>query len=226
MIKVKDLTLIYGNGTIALENVNLEIKPGEIVYMTGPSGSGKTSLLKLIMGMEYPSKGSLEVLGHEIRRQEASNIRKLRRKMGPVFQEFRLIKGRTVIENIILGMRFLNFSQQEIEQNADDALNKVGLAHKRDSLVEELSWGESQRIAIARAIARKPSLILADEPTGNLDLENATKILDILISLKDENTSVIIATHASHLIQDIQEGTFIQVDKGNVQVERRGGKVN
>ena len=102
----------------------------------------------------------------------------------------------------------------------------MGLAHKRDSLVEELSWGETQRIAIARAIARKPSLILADEPTGNLDLENATKILDILISLKDENTSIIIATHASHLIQDIQKGIFIQVDKGNLQVERRGGNVN
>lgn len=222
MIEAKNMTLVYGDGTKALKDVNLKVGTGEIAYITGPSGSGKTSLLKLIMGMEYPTKGYLKVMEQHITMQEAANIRKLRRNIGPVFQEFRLIKGRTVIENIILGMRFLKFSPREIEENSSYALEKVGLKHKGDSLVEKLSWGESQRVAIARAVARKPSLILADEPTGNLDVDNAINILDILTSLKDEGTTVIIATHATHLIEEKQKGIFVRIEKGNLQLERRG----
>lgn len=221
MIEAKNISLVYGDGTKALKEVNLHIKRGEIAYITGPSGSGKTSLLKLIMGMEYPTEGSLKVMGQSMVREQAPNIRKLRRNMGPVFQEFKLIKGRTALENIVLGMRFLNFNPKEMEANANKALEKVGLSHKRDSLVEKLSWGESQRIAIARAIARKPSLVLADEPTGNLDIDNALNILDILTSLKDEETTVIITTHATHLIRDREEGLFIRIEEGNLQWERR-----
>lgn len=171
--------------------------------------------------MEYPTEGSLKVMGQSMVKEQASNIRKLRRNMGPVFQEFKLIKGRTALENIVLGMRFLNFNPKEMEANANKALEKVGLSHKRDSLVEKLSWGESQRIAIARAIARKPSLVLADEPTGNLDIDNALNILDILTSLKDEETTVIITTHATHLIRDREEGLFIRIEEGDLQWERR-----
>ncbi|CCQ98042.1 ABC transporter related [[Clostridium] ultunense Esp] len=221
MIEAKNISLVYGDGTKALKEVNLHIKRGEIAYITGPSGSGKTSLLKLIMGMEYPTEGSLKVMGQSMVKEQASNIRKLRRNMGPVFQEFKLIKGRTALENIVLGMRFLNFNPKEMEANANKALEKVGLSHKRDSLVEKLSWGESQRIAIARAIARKPSLVLADEPTGNLDIDNALNILDILTSLKDEETTVIITTHATHLIRDREEGLFIRIEEGDLQWERR-----
>ncbi|HSH35955.1 cell division ATP-binding protein FtsE [Schnuerera sp.] len=221
MIEAKNMVLVYGDGTRALKNVNLNIKSGEIVYITGPSGSGKTSLLKLIMGMEYPTKGYLKVMGQYMAEEEERNIRKLRRNIGPIFQEFKLIKGRTALENIILGMRFLHFTPKNMEMNANEALEKVGLGHKRDSLVEKLSWGESQRIAIARAIARKPSLILADEPTGNLDMDNALNILDILTSLKDDETTVIITTHATHLIEDKEEGIFIRIEEGNLQLERR-----
>ncbi|WP_025640615.1 cell division ATP-binding protein FtsE [Schnuerera ultunensis] len=221
MIEAKNISLVYGDGTKALKEVNLHIKRGEIAYITGPSGSGKTSLLKLIMGMEYPTEGSLKVMGQSMVKEQASNIRKLRRNMGPVFQEFKLIKGRTALENIVLGMRFLNFNPKEMEANANKALEKVGLSHKRNSLVEKLSWGESQRIAIARAIARKPSLVLADEPTGNLDIDNALNILDILTSLKDEETTVIITTHATHLIRDREEGLFIRIEEGDLQWERR-----
>lgn len=221
MIEAKNISLVYGDGTKALKEVNLHIKRGEIAYITGPSGSGKTSLLKLIMGMEYPTEGSLKVMGQSMVKEQASNIRKLRRNMGPVFQEFKLIKGRTALENIVLGMRFLNFNPKEMEANANKALEKIGLSHKRNSLVEKLSWGESQRIAIARAIARKPSLVLADEPTGNLDIDNALNILDILTSLKDEETTVIITTHATHLIRDREEGLFIRIEEGDLQWERR-----
>lgn len=221
MIEAKNMALVYEDGTRALKDVNLHIETGEIVYITGPSGSGKTSLLKLIMGMEYPTEGYLNVMGQSMVKEQASNIRKLRRKIGPVFQEFKLIKGRTALENIILGMRFLEFSRKDIEVNANKALEKVGLSHKRNSLVEKLSWGESQRIAIARAIARKPHLILADEPTGNLDVDNALNILDILTSLKDEETTVIITTHATHLIGGREEGLFIRIEEGNLKCERK-----
>ena len=225
MIKAKDISLIYGDGTLGLENVNVDIESGQIVYITGPSGSGKTSLLKLIMGIEYPTKGYLKVMDQPMIKEEASNIRRLRRAIGPVFQEFRLIKGRTALENVILGMRFLGFSPKDMKKNGEDALKKVGLEHKALSLVEKLSWGESQRVAIARAIARKPALILADEPTGNLDIRNALNILEILRSLKDESTTVIITTHATHLIEDIDEGIFLRMNKGNIQVEKRGARI-
>lgn len=221
MIEANNVDLVYGDGTRALKNVNLHIGAGEIVYITGHSGSGKTSLLKLLMGMEYPTKGHLMVMGQAMKKEERHNIRKLRRNIGPVFQEFKLIRGRTAFENIVLGMRFLDFTPKEMEENSKRALEKVGLIHKRDSLVDNLSWGEGQRIAIARAIARRPKLILADEPTGNLDIDNALNIMDILTSLRDESTTVIITTHATHLIKDKKEGIFIRIERGNIELERR-----
>lgn len=222
MIKTKNLSLIYENGTVALKNVNLNIEAGDIVYITGPSGSGKTSLLKLFIGMEYPTVGQVNVLGLNIDKTESKKIRKLRKRIGPVFQEFKLIQGRTSLENVMMGMRFLGMSNKEIKKEAENALIKVGLEHKIKSLVENLSWGETQRVAIARAIARKPAIILADEPTGNLDMDNALNILDLLASIKSEDTAIIITTHAIHLLEDIEVGKFVKVDNGNVSVEVRG----
>ncbi|MEG6614270.1 ABC transporter ATP-binding protein [Pseudoclostridium thermosuccinogenes] len=221
MIEAKGVSLRYKDGTLALHNVNLEIKPGELVYITGPSGSGKTSLLKLFMGVEYPTSGALKVLGQAMFRRESMKIRKLRRKIGPVFQDFRLIEGRTAMENVMMGMRFLGIPSRQIKQNAINALARVGLEHKAYSRVENLSWGEAQRVSIARAVARKPALILADEPTGNLDHANALNILDLLTSFKDKNTTVIITTHATHLIEDQKNATFVRVNKGNISIERR-----
>ncbi|MGI6685359.1 MAG: cell division ATP-binding protein FtsE [Bacillota bacterium] len=221
MIEAKGVSLRYPNGTIGLKEVNLELNPGELIYITGPSGSGKTSLLKLIMGVEYPTTGSLKVLGQEIKKDQTAGIRHLRMKLGSVFQEFRLIKGRTVMENVMLGMRFLDFSQGELKENVDFALEKVGLKHKAYALVENLSWGECQRVAIARAVARKPVLILADEPTGNLDQDNALKILELLTSFKDENTTVMITTHATHLIDSKKASRLLQVNEGSI-IENTG----
>lgn len=221
MIEAKGVSLRYGDGTLALKDINLEVEPGELVYITGPSGSGKTSLLKIFMGMEYPTSGSLKVLGQSITKGESRKIREIRRRIGPVFQEFKLIAGRTAMENVIMGMRFLGISPRQMRENASNALTRVGLAHKTLSHVENLSWGEAQRVAIARAVARKPSLILADEPTGNLDHTNALNILELLTSFKDKNTSVIITTHATHLIEGQRNATFIRVDEGNISIERR-----
>lgn len=222
MIEAKNVNLIYSDETVGLRDVNLEILPGDIVYITGPSGSGKTSLLKLLMGIEYPTTGELKVLGLPMSKDQSANIRKLRRVIGPIFQEFKLIKGRTALENVMMGMRFLGLPPRYIKEEANNALIKVGLEHKRFSLVEHLSWGETQRVAIARAVARKPRIILADEPTGNLDIDNALNILELLTSFKDKDTSVIITTHATHLIENLTEGKFIKVHNGSIKVESRG----
>ena len=222
MIELKDVSLIYPDGTEALKKVNLHIEPGELVFITGPSGSGKTSLLKLMLGMEYVTKGSLKVCGQIMKRSKRGSIRKLRKKIGPVFQEFKLIDGRTALENVMMGMRFLGISPRKMKAEAVNALSRVGLEHKIRTKVEHLSWGEAQRVAIARALARKPSLILADEPTGNLDQTNALNILHMLTSLCDENTAVVITTHATHLIENKEKATYIRVKQGEVTMESRG----
>ncbi|HOO12301.1 MAG TPA: ABC transporter ATP-binding protein [Bacillota bacterium] len=222
MIEAKGVSLRYPDGTLALKGIDLEIGTGELVYITGPSGSGKTSLLKLLMGVEYPTSGSLKVMGQPIAKGQEGNIRRLRKRIGPVFQEFRLIQGRTALENVMMGMRFLGLPYQQAKENAQNALARLGLGHKALSMVENLSWGEAQRIAIARAVARKPRLIMADEPTGNLDHDNALIILDLLTSFRDTNTTVIITTHATHLIWRQEHATFIRMDGGSISVERRG----
>lgn len=220
MIEAKGVCLQYSEGTVALNNIDLQIESGELVYITGPSGSGKTSLLKLFMGVEYPTSGSLKVLGQHMTKGQAPGIRRLRRLIGPVFQEFRLIKGRTALENVMLGMRFLDVPHGSIKENARNALEKVGLGQKALSLVEHMSWGECQRVAIARAVARKPALIIADEPTGNLDKDNAINILELMKSFRDSRTTIIITTHATHLIENEKAVMHIRMDKGNMSWER------
>lgn len=222
MIEANDVSLIYPDGTQALKKVNINIRPGEMVYITGPSGSGKTSLLKLFLGIEYPTSGTLNVLGQTMKRGKGGKIRKLRKRIGPVFQEFKLIEGRTALENVMMGMRFLGVSPKKMKAEATLALTRVGLEHKINAKVDNLSWGEAQRVAIARAVARKPRLLLADEPTGNLDHENALKILKILNSFCDNKTAVVITTHATHLIENQENATYIRVNKGDITIERRG----
>lgn len=222
MVEAKGIYLKYPDGTVALRDINLQVVPGDIIYITGPSGSGKTSLLKLFMGVEYPTEGTLRVLGQPILKKQETGIRRLRTALGPVFQEFRLIKGRTALENVMLGMRFLDIPKSQLKNYASDAIRNVGLENKAHSMIENLSWGECQRIAIARAVARKPALILADEPTGNLDKDNALHILELLTSIKDKSTAVIITTHATHLIEKERYTKHIQMNKGVIEFERLG----
>lgn len=222
MIEAKGVSLKYRDGTLALRDIGLKVSPGELIFITGPSGSGKTSLLKLLIGMEYPTSGSLNVLGQVMESGEEKGIRKIRRAIGPVFQELKLVHGRSSLENVMMGIRFLDFSKKEIRENSRIALEKVGLAHKAHTPVENLSWGEAQRVSIARAIARKPSLILADEPTGNLDKDNAVNILNILSSFSDGNTAVLITTHATHLIENLKNVTILHMDNGSMSIEHRG----
>ncbi|PKM83906.1 MAG: ABC transporter [Firmicutes bacterium HGW-Firmicutes-13] len=222
MIEAREIYLKYPDGTTALKNISLQIKPGELLYVIGPSGSGKTSLLKLIMGIEFPSKGILKVFGQAVNKGNAAGIRRLRRMIGPVFQDFKLIDGRTAMENVMLGTRFLGVTPHQMKDSAIKALIKVGLEHKAFSPVENLSWGERQRVSIARAVSRNPLLILADEPTGNLDRDNALKILGLLTSFRNENTSVVITTHATHLIDEKEDCRCIQLDMGTIYREMKG----
>lgn len=219
MINAKDILLKYPDGTIGLIDINLEVDSGQVVYITGPSGSGKTSFLKLLMGMVYPTSGLLTVLDESINSHNDRNIRKLRKSIGPIFQDFRLLDGRTVLDNVLIGMRFLDFSKTEMIKSAKDTINRVGLEHKTLAMVDNLSYGERQRVAIARAMARKPRLIIADEPTGNLDKSNSLNILDLLTSYRDSNTSVIITTHATHLIQDATDCRKIKILSGKMTIE-------
>lgn len=223
MIEANDISLTYPDGTQALKHVNLHIRPGDLVYITGPSGSGKTSLLKLLMGMEFASEGSLTVLGQTMTKGQEHRIRNFRRKIGPVFQEFKLIERRTALENVMMGMRFLGISPGKMKTEAISALTKVGLEHKIGAKVDNLSWGEAQRVAIARAVARKPVLLLADEPTGNLDHDNAINILNILNSFRNDKTAVVITTHATHLIEGQENVTYVRVNHGEITVQQ-GGK--
>ncbi len=219
MIKAENLYLRYEDGTIALKDVNLSIPNGKVVFITGHSGSGKTSFLKLLMGMESPTEGDITVLERSMKEIKNHELRELRRSIGPIFQDFKLLNGRTVLDNVLIGMRFLDFTHKEMKENAIEAIEKVGLSHKIRSLVDNLSYGERQRVAIARAVCRKPKLIVADEPTGNLDKDNSLNILELLKSFRDENTTVIITTHATHLLEDETDYIRIKVKYGEMILE-------
>lgn len=220
MIKAENCSLMYKDGTLALKPFNLNIGSGETFFIMGPSGSGKTSLLKLILGIEMPTEGSFEVLGQPICKGNEGDIRKLRKRIGPIFQEFRLLEGRSVMENVMLGLRFLDYSKNEMKALATEYVERVGLEHKLNHTVDRLSWGECQRVAIARAVVRHPELIVADEPTGNLDESNAINVLNLLASFNNGKTSVIITTHATHLVNHIEATSKLHMTNGSFEIER------
>lgn len=223
MIYAAQASLIYRDGTEALKNFDLHIPKGELVYITGPSGSGKTSLLKLLMGIEFTSTGTLEVLGQPMSPHHESAIRRMRQQVGPVFQDFRLLEGRSVLDNVLLGMRFLDISAHDMKLRAEESIQRVGLEHKTHHPIGNLSWGECQRVSIARAVARNPLLIVADEPTGNLDKDNAIHILRLLESFRSPSTTVVITTHATHLMTNGQPVLHLTMEAGHMKAERRGG---
>lgn len=225
MIHAEKASLTYRDGTQALKTFDLHIPKGELVYITGPSGSGKTSLIKLLMGIEFTSTGTLEVLGQSMLHHHEAAIRKMRKQVGPVFQDFRLLEGRSVLDNVLLGMRFLDIKPHERKVRAEESIHRVGLDHKRHHPISNLSWGECQRVSIARAVARNPVLIVADEPTGNLDKENAIHILRLLESFQSPETTVVITTHATHLMSAGQSLLQLTMEAGQMIAERRGADV-
>ncbi|NLZ28547.1 MAG: cell division ATP-binding protein FtsE [Firmicutes bacterium] len=204
MIEAYNLTKKY-NGKTALSQVNLTINRGEFVFIVGPSGAGKSTLLKLIIREIRPTSGILKVFGRNISRLRRSQVSMLRRNVGMVFQDFRLLEGKTVFENVAFAMRVTGVPGREINKRVPLALDLVGLEHKKKSLVTDLSGGEQQRVGLARAIVNKPSMILADEPTGNLDPDNSAELMNLLRSINSYGTTIIVATHDRDAVDRLQK---------------------
>ena len=197
MVQMNDVRMVYGNTEAeALSGVSFTINEGEFVFLVGPSGSGKTTIIKLITGELSPTSGQITVNGFDMQGIKRRKLPKLRRTLGVIFQDFRLIDKMTVYENVAFAMRVIGASNREIKKRVPYVLELVGLENKGRRLPHELSGGEQQRVAIARALVNNPSVIIADEPTGNLDTENGKIVIDLLKKLvKDENYCVIVVTH-------------------------------
>lgn len=191
----------YGDSHDALMDINLTVNSGEIVFVTGHSGAGKSTLLRLLMGMEKPTYGKVSVQGEDLGRLRASRLPYYRRSLGVVFQDHRLLKDRTVMANVSLPLEIKGFSPVDVKRRAQAALDKVGLLDKAQRFPEALSGGEQQRVGIARAVAHRPSLLLADEPTGNLDPQLSRSIMDLFAQFGAIGVTCIIATHDIDLVR-------------------------
>ncbi len=199
MVKIHNVKMMYPNGD-GLDRINLEVRPGEFVYLVGPTGAGKSSVLKLIYMAEFPSEGYVLVDQFNSRDIRASEIPYLRRQLGVIFQDFKLLDDRDVFENVAFALRVTGTRRKEIKRKTLRALAEVGLSHKSRKMPYELSGGEQQRVAIARAIVNEPFILLADEPTGNLDPKTAVEIMNILDKLNARGTAVLMATHNYELV--------------------------
>jgi len=213
MIRIEGLTKRYPGGAAPLAGFDLEVRKGEFVFVTGPSGAGKTTLLRVLLGQEKPTEGRVEILGRDLGRLRPSHVAPLRRAMGVVFQDFKLIAGKSALENVGYVLNVLGLPRAEQKRRAYQALKGVGLGHRLMARPESLSGGEQQRVAIARAVVHEPELILADEPTGNLDPDLAVEIMRIFREINARGTTVVVATHDRDLIRRMQRRTVL-LDQG------------
>ena len=213
MITFENVTKSYGNGAPALSNLNIEIEDGEFVFVVGTSGSGKSTFIKLLLKELEPTEGKIIVNDTELRKLRSGKTAKYRRKVGVVFQDFRLLKDRNVYENIAFAQRVIGVSTREIKKNVPRMLSLVGLSEKYKSFPNELSGGEQQRVALARALVNKPALLLADEPTGNLDPGNSWEIMKLLDEINKQGTTVVVVTHNMEIVERMQK-RVITMKKG------------
>ena len=215
MIRLKDIEMQYSNGTHALRGVNLTIKDGEFVFLVGPSGSGKSTIVKLLTGEIEPTKGRLMVNGFSLTNISEKQIPLLRRTIGIIFQDFRLIDKKTVYQNLSFAMRAVGFSTKEIRERIPYVLKLVGLTEKGDQYPSELSGGEQQRVAIARALINNPYTIIADEPTGNLDPARSYEIMLLLERINQLGTTVLVVTHEKDLVNRFQK-RVVSLEAGKI----------
>ena len=213
MIKLEHVSKSYSAGITALNDVNLEIKDGEFVFIVGDSGSGKSTLIKLLLKELEPTEGIITVDGKVLKKIKRKHIPKYRRKIGVVFQDFRLLKDRNVYDNIAFAQKVIGEPTNHIKKRVPKMLSLVGLAAKYKSFPKELSGGEQQRVAIARALINEPNILLADEPTGNLDNNNAWEIMKLLEEINEKGTTVIVVTHNLEIVK-VMKKRVITVKKG------------
>lgn len=218
MVQLRDVTKTYANGSQGLFGVSLQVKQGDFLFITGPSGAGKTTLLKLLYGAEYPSAGEVIVDQLNVGKLRGDRLSLLRRRIGVVFQDYKLIPSRTVAENIAFVLWAQGFTRKEIERRLPPTLKLVGLQHKANCFPEQLSGGEQQRVSLARAIVGTPPILLADEPTGNLDPDNSQQVLRILQKLNSMGATVIVTTHDEQLVQ-MSNQPVVQLREGNLYRE-------
>lgn len=215
MIELKGVTKEYSKGVPALNGVSLKIEQGEFVFIVGDSGSGKSTLIRLLLKELEPTSGSINVMGKNLSHLKHKAIPYYRRKMGVVFQDFRLLQDRNVYENIAFALRVTETPTRVLKKKVPAALSLVGLAQKYKSYPKELSGGEQQRVAIARAIVNEPSILLADEPTGNLDPANSWEIMKLLEEANHRGTTVVVVTH-NHEIVNAMKKRVITMQKGSI----------
>ena len=215
MIELKEVTKEYAKGVAALNAVSLKIEQGEFVFIVGDSGSGKSTLIRLLLKELEPTSGKITVMGKDLGKLKYNAIPYYRRKMGVVFQDFRLLQDRNVYENIAFALRVTETPTRVLKKKVPAALSLVGLAQKYKSNPKELSGGEQQRVAIARAIVNEPSILLCDEPTGNLDPVNSWEIMKLLDEANQRGTTVVVVTH-NHEIVEAMKKRVITMQKGNI----------
>ncbi len=215
MIRLENVSKSYSEGIPALNSVNIEIKKGEFVFIMGDSGSGKSTLIKLLLKELEPTEGKVYINEQDLSCIKRKQIPKFRRQIGVVFQDFRLLKDRSVYDNVGFALRVVGRSTMTIRKKVPQMLSKVGLAAKYRSFPRQLSGGEQQRVAIARALINEPKILLADEPTGNLDNNNAWEIMKLLEDINAEGTTVVVVTHNLEIVR-VMKKRVIMIDKGIV----------
>ena len=222
MIEFKNVTKRYDHDVVALSDINVNIDKGEFVFLAGPSGSGKSTFLKLMLKEEVPSEGNVVVNGRDLSTVKEREVPYVRRKIGCVFQDFRLLYDKTVYDNIVLALRVVGASEREIRTSVAAALKQVGLIGKEDCYPNQLSGGEQQRVGLARALVTRPPLIIADEPTGNLDDDTAAEIMKMLYEINANGTTIIMVTH-DHSIIEKSGKRVINLEKGKIISDSKKG---
>ena len=223
MIDLENVKKSYATGVQALNGISLHIDRGEFVFIVGDSGSGKSTLIKLLLKELDPTSGTIKVNGINLNRMKPKAIPKYRRKLGVVFQDFRLLKDRNVYENVAFAQRVIITPTKQIRKNVPKMLSLVGLAEKYKAYPKELSGGEQQRVALARALVNQPNILLADEPTGNLDPKNSKEIMKLLETINERGTTVVVVTHNQEIV-DAMKKRVIAMHKGVIiSDERKAG---
>ncbi len=223
MIEINKVSKLYnGSNELSLEEMSLHLDRGEFIFLVGASGAGKSTLIKLMFREQLPTKGNIYFENKDIATYRKKELLEHRRQIGMVFQDYKLLKQKTVFENVAFALEVMGRSPKEIKRKVSEALEKVGLADRASAFPSELSGGQQQRVGIARAIVKDPVLILADEPTGNLDRDNALQIMQLFEKINQEGTTVVIATHAWDLV-DLMQKRVVKLEGGKLKRDEKGG---
>ena len=223
LIRINNLEKKYKTGVTAIYDLDLKVKKGDFVFVIGQSGSGKSTLIKMLYREEKPTKGTINIGGIEVSKLKNRKVYKLRRKLGIVFQDFKLLPKLTVYENVSFALEILGLPSKEIQSKTLEALEQVGLKNKSKNYPDQLSGGEQQRVAIARAIVNNPKLLLCDEPTGNLDPETSWEVMQVLEKINNNGTTIIMATHDKEMVNRMKKRVIL-IEAGKIKKDYEKGK--